>query len=129
MTVPAPYPLPVVSGWQVTDWLDRSQFATTDDTGTATITLGPVPDNERWQLTHCVAGCLSTAIPTLRHYLDDVSDTNLRDGTDDGRFGVSEWPMGLWIPPGRALLSVWTGADPGVKAVLTVQATIYRRTS
>lgn len=129
MTVPAPYSVPAVSGWAVADWLDKPQTAVADDSGTVTITLGPVPDNQRWQLTHCVAGCESTAVPVLRHYLDDVGDTNLRDGTDDGRFGVSEWPMGLWIPPGRTLLSVWTGADPGARAVLTVQATIYQRTS
>lgn len=129
MTVPVPVAVPVVSGWTVADWLDRSLTATTDDTGTATITLGPVPDVERWQLTHMVVGCLSTAVAPLRLYLDDASDVNLRDGTDDGRFGVSEWPQGLWIPPTRSLLAVWTGADPGVRATLTVQATIYRRTS
>lgn len=129
MTIPLPQPLPVTSGWQVVDWLDRSW--TSDPAGAdgvATITLPALPTDERWQLSHAVVGCTSSAATRVRHYLDGVSNGNLRDGSSAGNFDVGDWPQGLWIPPGRALISRWTGCDVGAVATLALQATILRRT-
>lgn len=130
MTVPAPYSVSVVSGWQVVDWLDRvARSAPADADGVATITLDTLPDNQRWQLTHVVAGATTTATPQMRLYLDDTSVSNLRDGTSAGAFDVADWPMGLMVPPGRALVASWTGCNPGDVAYINIQANILQRSS
>lgn len=130
MTVPVPTALPSTSSWSAVDWLDKtytSEPAAAD--GTAQITLPALPDTDRWQLTHMVAGCTSAGASQMRLYIDDVADQNLRDGTSSGNFDVADWPMGLWIPPSRSLVAAWTSCDPGSVATLTLQAVIYRRTS
>lgn len=130
MTVPLPTTLPAVSSWSLVDWLDRSY--TSDPAaadGTALITLDALADDTRWQLTHMVAGCATTAAPQMRLYLDSVANGNLRDGTSSGAFDVADWPGGLMVPPGRQLLARWTGCTPGDVAILSVQANIYRRAS
>lgn len=128
MTLPVPSALPATSSWAVADWLDRSYSTAAAAGGVALLTLPAVPDNERWQLTHMVAGCSSTAATSMRLYLDSVSPASFRDGTDRGNFDVADWPMGLWIPPGRQLLAQWTGCSAGAVGTLTVQAVIFRRT-
>jgi hypothetical protein len=128
MSTPLPYALPVTSSWSLVDWLDRTYDATADASGVALITLDQLPDNERWQLTHMVAGCNSTAMTSMRLYLDQVANGSLRDGTGSGNFDVADWPMGLMVPPARSLLARWTGCNPGDRAFLTVQANILRRT-
>lgn len=127
MTIPLPAPLPVTSGWQVIDWLDRSYVAPAGTDGTAVITLPPLADNERWQLTHAVIGCTSTTATQLRLYLDGVANTGLRDGSTTGNFDVADWPQGLWVPPSRALIARWTGCSTGAVATLTLQGTILRK--
>ena len=129
MTIPVPSALPSTSSWAVADWLDRSW--TSDPAGAdgvALITLPALGDSERWQLTHMVVGCTSSAATRARLYLDSTSNGTLRDGSNVGNFDVADWPMGLWIPPGRSLLARWTGCTPGAVATLAVQATILRRT-
>lgn len=128
MTVPLPQPLPVTSGWQPVDWLDRpfnSDSAGVD--GVALLTLPALADDERWQLTHAVASCTSAAETRMRMYLDSVGNGTFRDGTDSGNFNVADWPQGLWVPPGRSLLARWTGCDVGAVGTLALQATIWRR--
>jgi hypothetical protein len=130
VTVPLPSPLSVTSGWQVVDWLDRSYVS--DPAGAdraATITLPALADNERWQLTHMLVGCTSTTPTQVRLYLDSAANNNLRDGSSGGNFDVADWPQGLWIPPGRALVARWAGCSAGSVATLTLQATILRRTT
>jgi hypothetical protein len=128
VTVPVPYPLPVTTGWQVADWLDHPYTsAPADAGGVALIELPPLPDYERWQLTHMVVGCTSASDSQLRLYLDSVTNAQLRDGSRTGNFDVADWPQGLWIPPGRSLLARWTSCTPGAVATLTLQATIFRR--
>lgn len=128
MTVPIPVQLPVTSSWQVADWLDRSYMSNPAGLdGTATLTLDALADNERWQLSHMVAACTSTAATRMRLYLDTITPANLRDGTSSGNFDVADWAAGLWVPPGRTLVAQWTGCDTGAVGTLTVQATIYRR--
>lgn len=129
MTVPVPTTLPSTSGWQVADWLDRSfSSAPAGADGLATITLPQLPSNERWQLTHAVVSCTSTSTTQARHYLDGVAPAALRDGSNSGNFDVGDWPMGLWIPPGRALVTQWSGCSSGAVATLNVQAVILRQT-
>jgi hypothetical protein len=124
-----PTPLPVVGGWQVADWLDRSYVSDPAGAdGVALLTLPTVPDGERWQLTHMVCACTSTAATRMRLYFDAVNDRNFRDGSLSGNFDVADWPQGLWVPPGRTLLARWTGADPGTVGTLTLQAVLFRRT-
>lgn len=127
MTVPIPTAIPTTSAWGLFDWLDRTFQSAPAAGGTATITLPQTADNERWQLTHMVAGCTSGAQTSMRLYLDGPANPNLRDGTASGNFDVADWPQGLWVPPSRALVAVWTGCDTGAVAYLTVQATILRR--
>jgi hypothetical protein len=128
VTVPLPTTLPVVSGWQLVDWLDRSWSSNpAGGDGIALITLPALADNERWQLTHVVAGCTSTSTTQMRLYLDTVSNAGLRDGTSSGNFDVADWAMGLWVPPGRSLLARWAGCSTGSAATLNLQAAIYRR--
>lgn len=129
MTVPLPQSIPSTSQWQLQDWLDASYTSAPAAGGIALITLPQLADYERWQLTHMVAGCTSAAATTMRLYLDDVANNALRDGTSTGNFDVADWPAGLMIPPGRALLARWTGCNDGDIATLTVQANILRRTS
>lgn len=129
MTVPVPYALPVTSSWGLVDWLDRTYTGAADATGVALITLDQLPDNERWQLTHMVAGCATTAAPSMRLYLDQVANGSLRDGTSTGAFDVADWAMGLMVPPGRSLLARWTGCSAGDQVFLTLQANILRRSS
>lgn len=129
MTIPLPSSLPVSSSWGVVDWLDRSWSSGPAGTdGVALITLPPLPDFERWQLSHMVVSCTSSTASRVRFYLDGVSDVALREGSDKGNFDVGDWPMGLWVPPGRSLLARWTGCSAGAVATLAVQATILRRT-
>jgi hypothetical protein len=127
MTVPVPYSLPVSSSWQLVDWADKTYTGTADASGVALITLDQLPDYERWQLTHMVAGAATTAAPSMRLYLDSVSNGCLRDGTSAGAFDVADWPAGLMVPPGRQLLARWTGCNPGDPVFLTLQANIFRR--
>jgi hypothetical protein len=123
-----PTPLPVVSGWNVADWLDRSFVSDPAGAdGVALLTLPAVPDGERWQLTHAVVSCTSTTDTQLRIYLDAVGARNLRDGSQNGGFDVADWSPGLWVPPGRTLLARWTGATTGAYGTLTLQATIWRQ--
>jgi hypothetical protein len=98
MTVPVPYSLPVSSSWQLVDWADKTYTGTADAAGVALITLDQLPDFERWQLTHMVAGAATTAAPSMRLYLDTVSNGCLRDGTSAGAFDVADWPAGLMVP-------------------------------
>jgi hypothetical protein len=127
VSTPLPYPLPVTSGWALADWLDRTYKGAADATGVALITVPQLPDNERWQLTHMVAGCSTTSTTSMRLYLDQVANGALRDGTDVGNFGVADWPLGLMIPPSTSLLARWTGCNNGDPVFLTVQANILRR--
>jgi hypothetical protein len=130
MTVPLPQPLPTTSGWQLIDWLDESfSSAPAGADGVATITLDPLPTDTRWQLTHMVAFCQSTAAPQMRLYLSNLSPGGLRDGTSAGVFDVADWPMGLMVPPSQSLIAVWTGCNAGDVATLTLQANILRRAS
>jgi hypothetical protein len=131
VTVPAPFPLPATGGWSVADWLDHSY--TSDPAGTSGVAVASVPvlpDNERWQLTHAVISCTSSVGTQLRLYLDDSPVVgNLRDGSASGNFNVADWPMGLWIPPGRSLSARWTGCSVGAVGTLALQATVLRRAS
>lgn len=127
MTVP--YPLPVASSWSVVDWLDQTYQAVADSTGVALITIPQLPDTDRWQLTHMVAGCATTASTQMRLYLNDVANGYLRDGTASGNFDVADWPMGLMVPPSTSLLARWTGCNAGDPVFLNVQANILRRSS
>lgn len=129
MTVPVPQPIPTTSQWQLVDWLDATYTSSPAAGGVALITLDQLPDYERWQLTHMVAGCTSAAQTSMRLYLDSVANGSLRDGTATGNFDVADWPMGLMIPPSRSLLARWTGCNDGDVATLTVQANILRRVS
>jgi hypothetical protein len=130
MTVPVPYALPVTSSWQLVDWIDKTFTGTADSTGVALISLDRLPDNERWQLTHMVAGAATAAIaPPMRLYLDNVSNGQLRDGTASGKFDVADWPMGLMVPPSTSLLARWTGLASGDQVFLTLQANVLRRSS
>jgi hypothetical protein len=129
VTVPLPYALAVTSSWQLVDWLDRTYTATADAGGVGLITLPQLPDNERWQLTHMVAGASTAAQPKMRLYLDQVANGALRDGTGSGAFDVADWPMGLMVPPATSLLARWTGCNPGDAVFLTLQANILRRSS
>jgi hypothetical protein len=129
MTVPVPTSVPATSGWAVFDWLDRSYSTPAAGAdGVALLTRPPVPEDQRWQVTHMVVGCTSATATQMRLYFDDVSNGNLRDGTSSGGFDVADWPQGLWVPPGRALVARWTGATVGAVGTLTLQATILRRT-
>jgi hypothetical protein len=127
VTVPVPFPLPVTSGWQVVDWIDRPYQAPAGAGGVALVTVPPLPDNERWQLTHMVVSCTSSTATQVRLYLDDVTAVDLRDGSLTGNFDVADWPQGLWLPPGRSLLARWTGCSAGTTATLALQATVLRR--
>jgi hypothetical protein len=130
MTVPVPVQIPVTSSWQVVDWLDRSYSSSPAGAdGLATITLPALADNERWQVTHSVVSCTSSTTTQVRHYVDSVAVANLRDGSALGNFNVGDWPQGLWIPPGRVLVTQWVGCSVGAVATLALQATILRRTS
>jgi hypothetical protein len=128
MTVLLPQPLAVTSGWQLADWLDESYTSAPAAAGTATITLDPLSDGERWQLTHMVAFCSGTSAPQMRLYLGNVSPMGLRDGTNSGSFDVADWPQGLMVPPGAQLIAQWTGCNDGDTVTLTLQANIFRRT-
>jgi hypothetical protein len=129
MTIPLPTALPSTSSWAVVDWLDRSYVSSPAGAdGVATITLDQLATDERWQLTHMVASCTSTADTQMRLYLDSTADGSLRDGTRVGNFDVADWPQGLWVPPGRSLLARWTGCTAGAVATLTLQASVLRRT-
>jgi len=128
MTVLLPQPLPVSGGWTLVDWLDTS--ATSDPAGAdgiATITFDQLDTATRWQLTHMVAFCTSSAAPQMRLYLSYIAPAGLRDGTNTGVFDVADWPMGLMVPPSAQLIARWTGCNAGDVATLTLQANVFRR--
>lgn len=126
MSVLLPQPLPATGGWQVVDWLDATFTSQPAAGGKATITLDPLPSDTRWQLTHAVAFCATSAQPSMRLYLGTEAPVALRDGTDAGAFNVADWPMGLMVPPAQSLVAVWSGCDDGDVATLTLQANILR---
>ena len=130
MTVLLPQPIPSTSGWQLVDWLDDSySSAPAGSGGTATITLPSLDTVTRWQLTHAVAFCSTTANPAMRMYLSSTVPNQLRDGTDAGKFAVADWPMGLMVPPAQNLIAVWSGCNAGDVATLNLQANIFRLVS
>lgn len=127
MTVPLPSPLPTSAGWRAVDKIDHQTSGTADASGTATVDLGTLDTQTRWVLTHMVAACTSAAASTMRLYFGSVGPAGLRDGTSAGNFDVADWSPGLFVPEGTRLLAVWSGADPGALATLTLQADVYRR--
>lgn len=128
MTVPVPVTLPSTSSWALADWLDRSYSSPPAGAdGLATLVLPAVPDNERWQLSHVVVSCTSTVATQLRVYLDAITGAGLRDGSLSGNFDVADWPLGLWVAPGRTLIAQWAGCTSGAVGTLNLQATILRR--
>lgn len=126
MSVALPQPLPTSGGWHLSDWLDQSYSSAPAAGGVATITLPQLGYNERWELTHMVVGCTSSATTSLRLYRDSISNPSLRDGTDAGNFCVADWAPGLKVPASSALIAVWSDATDGAIATLTVQGNVYR---
>lgn len=121
-----PQPIASSSQWQLVDWVDNSYTSAAAAGGLATIQLPQLAYNERWQLTHMVIGCSSSATTTLRLYLNTVANGSLRDGSPAGNFDVADWTAGLMIPPSSALIAQWAGCSDGSVATMTLQANLYR---
>lgn len=123
----APVALPSAQQWQLFDQLDRTAATpAAGSDGTATVALPQLDGATYWQLSHMVVSCTSTTPTAVRFYLDSPIPGYLRDGSDQGNFDVADWPMGLYVPPSRALVAQWTSATPGAVGTLTVQGLIYR---
>lgn len=126
MSVHLPEPIATTSTWALVDWLDRSVTSAPAVGGVATLNLDALDYNIRWQLTHVVVSCTSSNATQLRLYLDAPGLAGLRDGSSSGNFDVSDWAMGLMVPPSRALIAQWTGCADGDVGTLNLQANIYR---
>lgn len=127
MTVPAPYSLPSTSSWQLMDWLDQSTLSAPAAGGAITITLPALDSDTQWLVTRAVIGCTSTASTGFRLYVDGPANANLRSGSNSGNYDEADYPQGLLIRPGRALVAAWTGCTDGAIAVLNLQAQILKR--
>lgn len=127
----APLQLPAyvgaVSSWSQVDWLDRSWASKpADSTGVVTLALDQLADNTRWRITHAVVSSASTSASSARLYRDGVSVGNLRSGSNSGNYDEADYPLGLWIPQGSALVVQWTGVSAGAVCTLALQADILR---
>lgn len=102
--------------------LHVSASATIDATGTATVTLGPVPAWRRWQVTHLAVTVAAGTRPQFRLYRNDVAANTFLDGTLNGATNASETDIGL--AAGEYLTGQWVGGTPGQVATLTAEGHI-----
>ena len=115
------------AGWAHVDWIDPQHLSDPAAAGVATIEVPPVPLDDMWLIDHMVAACDSTTPTVMRLYVGAAEPGRLRDGSDTGNFDVADWPQGLLVRGGSALIARWTGASAGARAVLTLQARVFRR--
>ena len=119
------------AGWGLVDVITIAASTPADAGGVATLTFTPVDAGERWQLQRAVSACsASSPKPQLRLYVNDAGDQrNLRSGTSVAAFDEAEYPLGLWLYEGDALIAVFTGAAVGAVASLSIQYQLWRRSS
>lgn len=97
--------------------------ALTDASGNAVAELGPESAREVW---HDITVSVKTTQTTVTNeaqcliYSGDVNTMRFRDGCVDGSTGDSSDRVTGSIKVGEVVRAVWSGADPGVYAVLTV---------
>ena len=115
------------TGWRLVDYVQR--YATTDPAagGLATLELQQLASDELWLIDHAVVTCSSTTETQCRWYLGAPIDVALIDGTAQGNFDVADWPAGLQVGPGQALVAQWAGASAGARGTLTLQGRVLRR--
>jgi hypothetical protein len=102
--------------------LTDNQRQTTVSGGTATIQLGPQGNGTRWYLTQAnvktTTGTLDTS--TVALYLGAQSQSNLLGG---GSYAGGQDTIGLNVrplTPGDLIIAVWSGANNGDIATLTL---------
>jgi hypothetical protein len=115
------------AGWELVDYRQVQLTATAGDDGRAVVEVPPLSQDELWLVDHAVVACSSTAPTSVRWYQDTETPARLLDGSDAGNFDVADWPAGLQLVPGAALLVVWSGATAGAAAAVTMQARVLRR--
>lgn len=98
--------------------LNAFAIATVAASGIATASLGPT-GVETWHITR-IAVKVSTNVlePIAQVYLGSVADGNLVGGTYTGSLDSSD--EDLWLPQSTDLFCVWSGADVGARATLSV---------
>lgn len=115
------------SGWQLVDYLEVARQTPPAVGGLAELLLPQLADDVRWLIDHAVVSCDSTLQTQLRWYDSTPEPLSQLDGSFTGNYDVSEWPNGLRIAPGRALLMQWTGCSPKARGTVNLQARVLRR--
>jgi len=115
------------SGWQLADYLTVRARTDPATGGRAVLELDPLPGDVLWLVDHAVVACTSSAPTSVRWYTTREDPLNLLDGSSAGNFDVADWPVGLQIEPGSALVVVWSGASDEATGVMTAQVRVLRR--
>jgi hypothetical protein len=126
LVLPIPSGSPI-SQWAVTDWGTPNAVTPPAAAGRALVNFGTLDTGTQWLVDRAVIVCDSTTDTALRLYADEVSTRNLLSGSDRGNFDEAEYPSGLLIRGGSALLAVWTGCSAGAVATIRLQTRVMRQ--
>lgn len=99
----------VSAGWRLVDnvVMDMSTRPAGIGAGTCMLEFPRLGATEMWLIDHAVV--MNTAPGTVcRWYFDTPEPHNLITGSDAGTFDEGDWPAGLMIPPGVALVVQWS---------------------
>jgi hypothetical protein len=102
--------------------LNRGGTATVTAAGTARVQLGPDTGPPQWLVTGMVVKTSrpgTPPIPQCSVYLDTEDQHGLQDVTYDGSFDSSDG-LSITVPRGSHLIAVWSGAQAGDVATLSV---------
>lgn len=105
----------------ITTQLNTGGTGVVPASGTVTVTIGP-NGIERWDITNIsVTVTSATSEPTAKVYVDSVDPTKFIGGTFTGSNDSSDQTVQLL--QGQKIICVWTLADVGARATLSVYGT------
>jgi hypothetical protein len=95
--------------------------AIVNGSGAAVVSLGP-RIGQRWVVTAAaVSTSTAVAVPQANIYIGNAAEpANLVDGTFTGNLDSTSKTAGFIITSGQNVIAVWSGADPGAVATLSI---------
>lgn len=118
--------------YRVVDWDVWTLTSPPAAVGVATISTDPVEQGFLLLVERLVIGTTSTARTACNVYAappGNLSPAYRRDGTPAGNDAVAEYPRPFLVPAGVPLTLVWTGADAGAQAFVSVQYQLVQTVS
>lgn len=108
--------------------LNTSDQAVVNAAGTATVVMGPNV-GQRWDLNVAAVSVSGAHVlsPLCKVYMGGgvlPVDANLVDGTFTGELDSTSRVDGIPLSNGQKIIAVWTGADVGATATLSILGTV-----